>query len=238
MLLIKKTLFLLLLLSALIKSSIFLFNTYQIKKHEPEALENRHLAMGGGDSPSYIQPIDNYFAKDIYEYESAPRKFSLNGRAPYYGFFYGFFRLFFSSNTAMDTLVILQLLVAMIGCITFFYLTLNLTSKERVAWIAFLSYSSLSWLANYTNKIVPESLSLSFFVIGLYFFVSYLKTKRKLYFGISSVLFSYMICMRPFLLPPIAAFVLIILFKEERKINLKKKMLLFTYFFLPLSILL
>jgi len=224
----------LVLIAILIQVSVFSLNTYQEKKYKPEQYDHTVFAITCGDTPSYTEPIDNLLATGTYKSDSEEAGYSLNGRTPYYGIFYGFFRLFAEPHVAQDCLVILQLIIKIFSNTALFYLVLLLTGSRPVAWIAFLCYCCLAWASVYTPRVLTESLSQSFLIFGLYSFFLWLKLHRKRHFIFAALLLSYVICMRPFLLPAIGLFVLVNIYFNPATKPLVGKLKQAVLFFIPL----
>ena len=89
-------------LALLIKSAIFLF-----KVNELSSIENRHfpalIAREAGDTYTYLQPVENLIFNGNYDDDF---------RMPGYGWIYYLLRAIFQTATALDFLVIFQLLLA------------------------------------------------------------------------------------------------------------------------------
>lgn len=228
----------LILISVLVQLAMFIYDEYSEHRHNLDQFENTNLALLRGDAHSYFEPIDNWIENGTYESHTLEAGFSKSGRAPYYGLFYGFFRLFLDRNPALDAVVILQLILKIIANVVFFKWALLVSKSERIAWIGFLIsvFSAVASLHIY--RIMTETVSFSFFMFGIYYFYLWKESRKNKHLIPAGIFLGYMMCIRPFMIPVIAVFIAIVMLRQMKMEPLLKRIKSYVFLFIPFVIIL
>ena len=134
--------------------------------------EGAALASGTFDSPDYILPIEGLLSKGSY----------LGWRMPGYGAIYFFIRLLFAKTTALNVLVIFQLILDAIAVI-FLATKLESITKSKVSfYLTIILYGLGITVSTFNNWILTESFSASFLILSFCFILdsdSLSSQKRK-----------------------------------------------------------
>lgn len=209
----KREIFLLLVLTFLLKLSLCIYFSYLGDCKNPE-LSAGFLAKVTGDTFSYLDPIDNYLIEGEYYFWNGERKV-FAGRMPYYGIPYFLFRLFFNRESSADLLVLLQILFDVIAGFYFAKLCYKVLKYPSAFWIGYLIYF-LNF--NYFSTLITlytESLSISFTILFLYNFHLYWTKRTKLQVFIACVFLSIAVLLKPYLMPLILVAFLSYLYRER-----------------------
>lgn len=224
----------------LLKLTYVVFINHHFKH---EKLAGHVLATAAGDTPTYIEPIENLIKTGSYgmwmsEYtpflnKENPEYFTTI-RTPHYGFFYLFFRLFTEPKMALDLIVLLQLAVEALAILAFSKMIYEITFSKLGYGLALFFLVASSWITFYAGEIVTESLTCSFLLFGFVFYHKWLRGKKNLHLILSGLFIAYAIMMKPFLLPYIVFLVVSI---RIHKKGLKKAFKPVVLFCLPLFLL-
>ncbi len=139
-----------------------------------------------GDAFSYINPWENLITRGIYSLDGNT---PYAGRMPFVGLPYFIFRVFSPKDTALNLMIILQLLVSSIAtfymCKLFeriFYPINRLYERitfSKYFW-GFLIFSVLSfYVTHFDYYLLSESLAISFLCLFSYHYYIYLSEKRN-----------------------------------------------------------
>ncbi len=175
---------------------------------------NPHLLGFGfiGDTPSYIDPIENFLANGHYNPDH---------RMPGFGVVYYFFRLFFSYTSSYNCIVILQLIISSAGVYYMALLTRLLLKSKQVFYLCFYIYLISTYSNYYDICLMTESLCTSFLIFGAWFFALYFFKSQTKYLLISGLLLTWVVFLRPAFAPVIIIMGIILVFysvKNKRKI--------------------
>jgi hypothetical protein len=113
-----------------------------------------------GDSPSYIEPVENLLRTGTYYWDNSVTRVYA-GRMPHYGLIYGAFRLALPPMLARDAVVVLQLLLDSLATVAIAVLALRWSGSALAAWLALVLAGLSLHASHYTIRILPESLSIS-----------------------------------------------------------------------------
>lgn len=232
----RKTIYRLFFIALVVELALFSYNIYEEYKYEPQIFGDTHVAYLSGDAHSYYEPIESLIQTGTYKSDSYDAGHSYYGRTPHYGLFYGFFRLFFDQNTALDAVILFQLLIRVLACIAFYRLVLLITKIRTVAAIAFGVFICMAPASLHAYRLMTESLSMSFFILSLSWMMQWKYTGKIKYLWLSGIFAGYMICMRPFLLPAMGILIFLNLFGKEFTTDLKRKVKLGVIYFIPLVV--
>ncbi|HTB31898.1 MAG TPA: hypothetical protein VK808_07725, partial [Bacteroidia bacterium] len=168
----------------------------------------------GGDTFSYLTPIDNLLAKGNYLPDF---------RMPGYGTAYLIFKLFFSTATACNILIVLQYLLASASVYFLALTTKNIFNSTRIFYFSFYIFLICNFPNFFDGYILTESLCTSFLIFSVYFFTNYFTSKKIVHLFLSSVFISWAIFIRPgfSLLLPVFALGLVFQKRSGIKSNLK-----------------
>jgi hypothetical protein len=168
----------------------------------------------GGDTSSYINPIDHWLATGLYLPDF---------RMPGYGIIYFIFRLLFSSALACNLMIILQYLLASVGVYLLALTAKNIFGGNRVFYLCFYIFLISNYSNFFDGFIQTESLCTSFLIFSVYFITKYLRSKSLIYLSNSAILLGWAVFMRPGFSLLLPCFALVIIFQKrvEIKINLK-----------------
>lgn len=212
---------------------------YLTEYNNPEIVASK-LALAAGDTQSYLSGIDNYFKEGSYYYFNGKEKMYAS-RMPYYGIIYYFFLSFFEQKFAYTLLIIFQIFIESIAAICFLSLVGRICKTN---FSVLLSYILLIISLNssiYNIYLLPESLSISFLIIFLYYYYRYLDEKKDSLLFLTGLFLAFTILLKPYF-APLAIIILFLLFHSSLrsfnniKSNFKKYVLLYIsliFFLLP-----
>jgi len=168
--------------------------------HRPDP----HLLGFGfiGDTPSYIDPIENLLANGHY---------SPDRRMPGYGIIYLFFRQFFLYTGSYNCMVILQLIVASIGVYCMALLTRILLKSDSAFYLCFYLFLISTYSNYYDICLMTESLTTSFLIFGAWFFALYFFFKKIKHLLVSGFFLAWVVFLRPAFAPVIIIFCCILI---------------------------
>lgn len=180
------------------------------------------IAIDGGDTESYLRPIEN-----LIEYGS----YTPDYRLPGYGMIFFVLRAFFQSETAQTILVLLQWLIS---TISIFYLAesiYTITRNERLSFLGLALYTISTSSNTFDYFLLTESFTTSFLIFGTYQFLKYLERSKLQNLIWSSVFISWASLMRPVLFPLIGVLIILSIVKGYQagdlfKSRLKKVLLI------------
>ncbi len=195
------------------KFGLILYFTYLLSCQSTYLIQGQMTAFAG-DTYSYTGAIDNLVDEGTYFFWNGKRKV-LAGRLPHYGVPYFFFRTVFDKPLAGDLYVILQILVDTAAVLFFAFLCFELFGRRSAFWIGYALYLLSFNFSVQAQYLSPESLSLSFFIIFLYFFHRYWKKAEWKDCLLSSIFLALAVVLKPYLLLVYVPFFLTVLKKEN-----------------------
>ena len=202
----------------------FLFSALFVAAVRKSGLpENRmgvFLAVSGGDTQGYIDPIKNLIATGEFFGQSGGGDKSHIGRGPYYGVIYYFFQLFLPSKLAFDAIVLLQILLLSIALTCLLKIINRFTNNKLIFWFIAVMFVFLPVATRYLNVIIPEIISLSTLILFCYFYLKFLDTNKNKHLLISGIFIGITCVLKPYFFPVYAIVGLIYLF--DIKWNIKK----------------
>ena len=190
-------------LALLVKAAIFLFQVSHANRDGIQGL----LGSVGGDTKTYIMPIDNFLTTGSYDPDF---------RMPGYGIFYLFLRLCFAKITALNALLILQCIAASLSV---YALALSAQKIFRSSTMFYLTFY-LFLISTYSNledaTLLTESFATSFLVFAVFFSLKWYETYRYRYVIIAGLLITELIFLRPVFAPLVLLFSLFLLVAAKR----------------------
>lgn len=137
------------------------------------------IAVAGGDTFSYLNPIDNYIKYNSYFFTNNKGEKSFAGRMPYYGTVYYLIKLIVPSSHTYDAFVVLQIILECWSIILLSLLCYKITRLYFSFWLAyFLLIISLN-TSIWSLMLLTESLSTSFLIAFLYYYSAYLNNSNR-----------------------------------------------------------
>jgi hypothetical protein len=175
------------------------------------------FAIEGGDTASYIEPIENLIANGTYFDDY---------RLPGYGFIYFLLRLFLSACFAMNAMVILQVVLSGISVYLFAEIAARLMHQWYAFYVAYFVYLISTFVSLWDVFLLTESFCVSALIISFYFLSSPSFTGRNLL--LSGLFLTWAIFLKPVVFP-VLLMVVVILITRQRKANhqLLKPVLIF-----------
>jgi hypothetical protein len=191
-----RKLFLLFLITFFIKLSCLLYLIHL--SHCFPGADFRHrgfIAWVAGDTPTYLDPVDNYLNKgEFYSLSSSGEKIHI-GRGPYYGVPYFLFRLFFNQTPAYNLYALFQIALASLA-VLYYCLLCRLVVRnyiqqvqpmlsqqvqlENLAFgISFILFNVSLNTTIWDNELWTESIHLSLFAFFAYHYFNYVNERRK-----------------------------------------------------------
>lgn len=206
-----------LILSLLIKSGIFLYKISE-PSFESESYDGT-FASSGGDTKSYIDPIENLLAQGSY-YDDY--------RMPGYGWIYYLLRLVFSQSHALNALVLIQLFLSALSVYVLALLSYRVFKQPIYFYLSFFLYVISTYVSLYDYRLLTESFCTSAVLFSIYFLVTAGDKKGKLL--LSGAFLTWAVFLRPVVAPVFLIFVIYVLLngrKEKRGLqNYRWKFLL------------
>ena len=192
-----------LLLALLVKACLFYFKVDELK-HIANPHFQASIAREAGDTFTYLQPIENLISTGHYEDDF---------RMPGYGWIYFLLRLFLSIPTALNTLVILQLLLSSISV---YYLALiaRIIFKENIYfYCTFLLYLISTFVTLYDPILLTESFATASFIFSIYFLLKPFKAHSD--FILSGTFLTWCIFLKPVFAPLLLLFAVYIIYDNK-----------------------
>ncbi|MDQ2771654.1 MAG: hypothetical protein M3Y54_14280 [Bacteroidota bacterium] len=127
------------------------------------------FAVWGGDTFSYLDPVENLFRHDTYAQDLA-RLETYAGRMPGYGVVYGALRLGLAPGGAADAVVALQLLLSLYALYCLGRLAQAATRHPAAFKWTVLLFAANTFTTVFDIRLLTESFAISALIIGVYAF--------------------------------------------------------------------
>ncbi len=178
------------------------------------------VAIEGGDTQSYLEPIENFIASG---------KYFDDYRMPGYGIVYFVLRIVFDSCTSMNLLLVLQVLLSGITVYFFAVITSRIIEQSWAFYTAYLCYLISTFVSIWDVFLLTESFCISALIISFYFLSSKQLSNAKLF--LAGLFLTWAVFLKPVVAPVIAIIsVLIFIRYRQEKLEGFKPVL---YFLLP-----
>jgi hypothetical protein len=184
------------------KTSFFIFKVCELGI--PNLIYLETFASDSGDTTSYIEPIENLLKNGVY-YDDF--------RMPGYGWLYFLLRLIFSQTYALNTLVIIQLLLSSLSVYTLALISDKIFKHNYFFYSTFFLYAISSFVSLYDHALLTESFCTSAIIFSVYFLFS----NKKLDLIISGMLLTWAVFLKPVMVPLIVLFGLYVLVRDVHK---------------------
>lgn len=211
-------------LVALFVKSIF----FILKINEPNlenALYSGSFASSGGDTASYIEPIENLL-KENYYFDDY--------RMPGYGWIYYLLRLIFDQTHALNLLSILQLLLSAISVFALAKIALIIYKKQIAFFLTFFLYLVSTFVSLYDHELLTESFCTSSLILSVYFLLTKSSYKKNLI--LSGLFLTWSVFLRPVMAPLIILYCLFIFLSKCKATSTRKTFIYILIFLLPFII--
>jgi hypothetical protein len=183
------------------------------------------LGFLGGDSHSYLEPLENLVDKGNYQPDF---------RMPGFALFYLPFYYLFGKIAALNILIFIQYIFASIS-VYLLALSANMLFKSKIYFYFTFYVFAISTYSNLFDSIIlSESLATSFFIFGLYYFLKWQKNRMFLTLVFSGLCLTQLIFLRAVFAPVLVFFLILILAEREQ---LQKRIYNGLIFLLPFVLL-
>lgn len=156
------------------------------------------------DTHAYLNPIDHYFDKGSYE---------PHYRMPGYGFWYGLLLIVFPKVWALNFLILFQAICSGIGVYFLSILGGRITGSKKVFLISFVFLLGTTYTNWYDHYLMSESLTASFLIFSVYFFVQSWENPSVWNLIFSGLVFANLVFLRPVFLPIFGLFIFLVFWK-------------------------
>ncbi len=198
----------------IIKSIFFVYKVSIEDRPSPNIYFTDTFANEWGDSYSYIEPIESFISNGIY---TGPMY--ADYRMPGYVFPYYFLRLLFDVTTALNILVVLQLVLGAISVYMLAMLALNILNRKEAFFIVFFLYAINTFVSLFDSAIMSESFCTSSLIFSVYFLLKDGKKKVNLFYA--GLFLTWCIFLKPVMVLLLVIYGLYVLIdKFEEKISL------------------
>lgn len=136
-------------------------------------------------------------------------------RTPGFAFIFIPLRLFFSFNTTLLIILLLQVLLSAYTKYLLAKLGYKLVDKEIAFYLLIIALNISSYTVSLNNLFFTESFALSFLIISIYLFFRFLTVKDTKTLLFSGLFFMEVIFLRPFMAPFYVLFVLLIFYNTQ-----------------------
>ncbi|WP_208174672.1 hypothetical protein [Hymenobacter negativus] len=127
------------------------------------------FAVRGGDTFSYLDPVENLFRHGIYA-QDLSRLETYAGRMPGYGVVYGALRLVWGPGGAADGVVLLQLVLSLWALYCLGRLAQQATQRSAAFQWTVLLYAANTFTTVFDIRLLSESFAISALIIGVHAF--------------------------------------------------------------------
>ena len=185
-------------LVVIIKALFFIF---MLSQHV-SSTEAGVMYIKGGDTYSYITPVENLISNGMY---------SPDFRMPGYGALYFLFRLLTFSAGALNLLALTQLFL---GALSVYFLALiarDIFEREDLFYMIFYGYLLSTYTSIFDIVILTESLAVSTLIFAVFCFVRGVDKNNNALLFLSGCFLTWCIFLRPFHLPLIGLFIIVLL---------------------------
>lgn len=168
------------------------------KCHDDQNLDTL-WAVNSGDTPSYIEAMENFIVKGEYYWFNGHEKVRAS-RLPHFAIPYFLFRQFANEEVSKDLLVLFQIIIECIAILLISVIIGELTGLRIYFYLsAFIFSISLRW-TNYANYLGPESLGISLLIIGLFYFHRFRHSKSTIHLLMTGTMIGLGGIMKPYML--------------------------------------
>ena len=210
-------------LALIVKTAFFIYLLKDKSTINEHYLET--FALDGGDSISYIEPIENLLANGEYFDDH---------RMPGYGWLYFLLRLFMPLSLALNATVILQLILSSLSVYVLALCSIRLFKHNYYFYTTFILYCISTYVSLFETSLLTESFCTSALIFSFFFVLN--EHKNKYFIFLSGLFLTWSFFLKPVLVPLIILFAAYVLLNISSPFKLTKlnwkKMLFFLIPFL------
>lgn len=185
-------------IAIIVKALFFYFNISEnIPDRKPGVIYKK-----GGDTGSYIEPIENFIKKGTY---------SPDFRMPGYGISYLLFRLIFSNLASLNLLALLQLFLSSISVYILALLVKDIFGSDKWFYASFYLYLFSTFVSIWDIYILTESFAVSGLIFSVFYFVRAMKNFNYASLCLSGLFLTWVVFLRPVSLVLFCLFISILL---------------------------
>ena len=164
------------------------------------------IAKPGSDYSEQLNTIDNLVDHGVLSMDGVS---PYAGRTPGFIFPYYFIRLLFSKTIAWQFQILFQILFNVLAARCMYKLVWRYTNNKRVSLFAFISVCVVTYVSWIDFELSPESLAISSYVMGLFYFNEHINKNKISYLWLSGLLMGWSFFLRGFTIPYSLIFVLL-----------------------------
>ncbi len=154
----------------------------------------------GGDTFSYIEPMQNYITNGIY-YVKAHNENYYSVRPPHYTIIYLFLqKIGLQKDASFNIIVLIQIIINSLSIVALSLLIVNITKKKYSYYLMLVILSLTTSMSYFNHYILPESLVISCTSLALYCIYKYYFNNNSYYLILASFLFAFSVQMRPYII--------------------------------------
>tara|TARA_B110000483_G_scaffold242878_1_gene330231 strand:+ start:1941 stop:3392 length:1452 start_codon:yes stop_codon:yes gene_type:complete len=213
----------------LIKLCILFYIIYYQGAFDPESFIDRFKT---NDYNTLLGPVNNLIETGTYElvkYSGIP----YTERLPGYMFPFILFRFFLSLNISILLLILYQVIISLTASYLLYQIAIRVSKNFFLSSSVFIIYNLFSFLIPWELWTVPESLSVSYYIIAVYFLYLFFYEIHSLkYLFFSGFFFSMVFFLRGFLFFNILSVIIFILLSNRFSFNSFKYGMIFIIPFL------
>ena len=184
------------------------------------------------DYSALLGPVNNLTETGTYELVKNSG-ISFTDRLPGYMFPFIFFRFFLSENISILMLIIYQVIVSLIASYLLYEIAIRISKNFFISISVFTIYNLISFLIPWELWAVPESLSVSYYIIAIFLLYIFFYENQSLKFIFFSGFFTSMVFfLRGFLFFNIVSVIFVIILTNKFSINSFKFCIIFIIPFL------
>lgn len=181
------------LLALCLKGSFFLYKTQIDQALSTNKTYSTVFAHETDDARSYFEPIENFLSSGNY----GGGEFG-DYRMPGYGIPYAVLRTFFSPDTSVDTLVVLQLMLAILSVYILALIAFRISSSSAVFYWTYFLFCLSTYTSLFDHFLLTESLATSCCIFGFYYFTA---KKESRTIVLSGFFFAWALFLKPIIAP-------------------------------------
>ena len=191
-----------------------------------------------GDAETYLRPIENLLEHGAYAYDINDES-TYADRTPAYGTVYLLLRLVVPQTTALNLLLILQVILSAVSVWYLAKLTSLITGSQKLFYWTYFLYLFSTYVSVWDVFILTESFATASLIIAVYFLCKPITSQSNWNLLLAGILLTWSILLRPFLAPLLAVFwlyMLIRIYKQDKTSWIKKAFLSTVFFLLPFTV--
>ena len=167
-----------------------------------------------GDAIGYVTLSENLHTTGVYIADN-----DATIRMPGMTFLYLPLRYFFSQHFTLYLFIILQTLLSSFSTYLVARIAENIFKSKKIFLIVFVVNLISTYVSNYNNFLLTESLAVSTLIISIYCFMKSFHENNGYFVFISGLFFTWTVFLRPFIIPILLCFVVYTIIYNKHKIR-------------------